>query len=175
MKLYFKVSKVRRKASRLGVQSKLIWFLELYISGSTNSRKVETSLDRTSEKENVSKSITAAQKIKKKLLADFFIFFFIFECLWTQKPTNQLIKAFNSYDSSRPYHGLLENPKIGGSRELLLPENNFKTYSAVNFCKKTSRFWRPGNQPKTWNSDLILFHRSYYIWNQYNIKIVLGN
>ena len=67
------------------------------------------------------------------MLADLF-FFFSFLNAYELK--TQLIKAFNSYDSSRPYRGLLENPKIGSSRELLLPENNFKTYSAVNFCKK---------------------------------------
>ena len=36
----FKVSKVRLKTPKLGVKSKFISFLELYISGSTNSRKV---------------------------------------------------------------------------------------------------------------------------------------
>ena len=39
-KLLFKVSTVRMKAPEFGVQSKFIWFLELYISGSTNLRKV---------------------------------------------------------------------------------------------------------------------------------------
>ena len=39
-KSLFKVSKVRLKTPKLGVQSKFIWFLELYISGSTNFRKV---------------------------------------------------------------------------------------------------------------------------------------
>ena len=39
-KLLFKDSKVRLKAPKQGVQSKFIWFLELYISGSTNLTKV---------------------------------------------------------------------------------------------------------------------------------------
>ena len=39
-KLLFKDSKVRLKAPKQGVQSKSIWFLELYISGSTNLTKV---------------------------------------------------------------------------------------------------------------------------------------
>ena len=39
-KLLFKVSKVRLKAQKLGLQSKFIRFLELYISGGTDSRKV---------------------------------------------------------------------------------------------------------------------------------------
>ena len=36
----FKVSKVRLKTLKLGIQSKCVWFLELYISGSINSEKV---------------------------------------------------------------------------------------------------------------------------------------
>ena len=39
-KLLFKDSKVRLTAPKQGVQSKFIWFLELYISGSTNLTKV---------------------------------------------------------------------------------------------------------------------------------------
>ena len=38
-KLLLKVSKVRLKALKLGVQSKSLWFLELYISGNTNPRR----------------------------------------------------------------------------------------------------------------------------------------
>ena len=97
--------------------------------------------------------MTAAQKIKKKIVGRLLFFRF----LNAYELKTQLIKAFNSHDSSRPYQRLLENPKTGGSRELFLPENNFKTCSAVNFHKKTSRFWRPGNQPKTWSLHLIFF------------------
>ena len=32
--------------------------------------------------------------------------------------------------------------------KLFLPENDFQTSSAANL-KKTSRYWRPGNQLKT--------------------------
>ena len=39
-KSLFKVSEVRLKTPKLKIQSKFIWLLELYISGSTNSRKV---------------------------------------------------------------------------------------------------------------------------------------
>ena len=85
----------------------------------------------------------AAQKRKKKLLAEVFL---IFEHLLTQ---SQLIKIHNVLDSSRPYGRLLENKKSGGSRELFLPENDFQTSSTVNFPKKPTRFWRPGNLPKT--------------------------
>ena len=59
------------------------------------------------------------------------------------------LKALNSLDFSRPNRILPQKPKTGGFKELFLPENNFKTCFAVNFSKKTSRFWRPENQPKT--------------------------
>ena len=39
-------------------------------------------------------------------------------------PETQLIKIHNSFDSFRPY---------GSSRELFLPENDFKTCSALTF------------------------------------------
>ena len=85
----------------------------------------------------------AAQKRQKKLLPEVFL---IFERLLTQ---SQLIKIHNVLDSSRPYRRLLGNKKSGGSRELFLPENDFQTSTAVYFPKKPTRFWRPGNQPKT--------------------------
>ena len=53
------------------------------------------------------------------------------------------MKVFNSLDLSRPCGRLLENPKAGGSRELFLPENDFKTSSIVlivNFPKKHPDF-----------------------------------
>ena len=83
-----------------------------------------------------------AQKHKK-----FWPIFFAF--LNACKPKTQQIKALNFIDSSRSYGRLSQNPKTGGFRELLLAENGFKTCSTVNFAKKTSRFWRPENQPKT--------------------------
>ena len=33
--------------------------------------------------------------------------------------------------------------------------------------QKTSRFWRPENQPKTWNLDWFFFHLPFYTWTQY--------
>ena len=84
----------------------------------------------------------------------------------TYYPNIYLIKTLNSLDSSRPYGRLIEYQKAGGSRQLFLPENDFQTSSA-----KTSWFWRPGNQPKTRNSDLNFFHIPFYIWTQYNKKI----
>ena len=47
-----------------------------------------------------------------------------------QDPYNQ---ALSSCHSSRPYRKLLENPKIGGFRELFMSENDFKTCYAVSF------------------------------------------
>ena len=49
-----------------------------------------------------------------------------------QDPSNQ---ALNSCHSFRPYKKLLENRKIGGFRELFMPENDFKTCYAVSFLK----------------------------------------
>ena len=62
-------------------------------------------------------------------------------------PQTHLIKALESPDSSRPNGRLSQNQKTGGFRELVLPGNDFKNRSTVNFPRKTSRFWRPGNQP----------------------------
>ena len=79
----------------------------------------------------------AAQKGKKIVDWDFWHF---------RMPTNlqtQLIKIHNSLDSSRPYGWLLENPKTYDSRKLFLPENDFKTYSTVNYRKwlKNQNLW----------------------------------
>ena len=65
----------------------------------------------------------AAQKRKKKLLAEMFC---IFECLLTQNPPNQCsqLSLF-----SQTIGRLLHNPKTGGSGKLFLPENYFKTCS----------------------------------------------
>ena len=46
-----------------------------------------------------------------------------------------LLKALNSLDSSRTYGRLSENLKTGGSRELFLPENDFRTSSTKNSLK----------------------------------------
>ena len=66
---------------------------------------------------------------KKKLWKEFFVFLNVY-C-----PKTHLIKALYSLDSSRSYGRLLENPKTGASRDLFLPESDFKTSSAVNFLK----------------------------------------
>ena len=50
-------------------------------------------------------------------------------------PKTQLIKALKSLASSRSYGRLLENKKTGVSRDLFLPESDFKTSSALIFLK----------------------------------------
>ena len=55
-------------------------------------------------------------------------------------PKTHLVKALCSLDSSRSYGRLLENPKTGGSRDLFLPESDFKPSSTVNFLRKHPDF-----------------------------------
>ena len=93
----------------------------------------------------VNKSIMVAQKSKKKNWQKLFLYLNAY-----YSKTHQ-IKALNSLDESISNERLSQNPKTGGFRELILPGNDFKTCSAVNYPKKF-RFWRPGNQPKKWNS-----------------------
>ena len=73
----------------------------------------------------------AAQYHKKNLTK----IFGLFACLLTYNSTQLMIH--NYLDSSRTYaYGrLLENPKTWNSRELCLPENDFKTYSIANSAK----------------------------------------
>ena len=66
--------------------------------------------------------------------------FFAFLNAYDLKPT-QLTKALNSIDSSRTYiyieyRRLLESSKPWSSRELVLPENGFKTCYTVYFSKR---------------------------------------
>ena len=76
----------------------------------------------------------AAQKRKKKIRQKFLAFLNVYY------PKTHLIKALYSLDSSRSYGRLLENPKTGASRDLFLPESDFKTSSTVNFSKKHPDF-----------------------------------
>ena len=71
----------------------------------------------------------AAQYCKENLTK----IFCVFECLLTYNST--LLKINNYLDSSRTYGKLLENPNTRNSRELCLPENDFKTFSMANFEK----------------------------------------
>ena len=74
-----------------------------------------------------------AQKCKKHFRQKFFPFLNVYY------PKNHLTKALNSLDFSRLKGRLSENPKIGGFRELFLPENNLQTSSTKIFPKKPSR------------------------------------
>ena len=97
-------------------------------------------------------------KKKKNLLAEMFC---ILQDLLTQK--TQLIKALHSLDSSRPYERLLENPKTEGSRELFLPENDFKTCYTLNFIKKHPDSGGLETNQRPGSRTLIFFHMSFHI------------
>ena len=71
----------------------------------------------------------AAQYCKKNLNK----IFGVFEYLLTYNST--LLKINNYLNSSRTYGKLLENPNTRNSRELCLPENDFKTFSMANLEK----------------------------------------
>ena len=76
----------------------------------------------------------AAQKRQKNFQQKFLAFLNVYY------PKTHLIKSLYSLDSSRSYGRLLENPKTGDSRNLFLPESDFKTSFAVNFQKKHPDF-----------------------------------
>ena len=116
----------------------------------------------------IRKSIMATQNYKNICQQKLF---FIFECLLPQKPSNP-ISQLSWF--SRPYGRLLENQKIGGSKELFLPENDYKNCSAENFPTNMHilEAWKP-----TEDMNLVLNffrHMPFYIWTHYNIKIVLA-
>ena len=69
---------------------------------------------------------------------------------------------------------LLENPKTGGSRELFLPKNNFKTCSTSNFPKRHEYFGGLETSQRHEIHIWISLHVPSYIWAQHDIKIVLG-
>ena len=72
----------------------------------------------------------AAEKCKKKIWHKFLASPNI------DYPKTHLIEALYSLDCSRSYGRLLGNPKTGASRDLFLPESDFKTSSAVNSPKE---------------------------------------
>ena len=57
---------------------------------------------------------------------------------------------YNYIDSSRPSGRVLENQKTGTSRDLFLPEGNFKASSAVSFPKNIQIFevWKQNKDMK---------------------------
>ena len=109
----------------------------------------------------------AAQRCNKKFLTEIFC---IFEL--PQNPSSQSSQL--SWFLKTTNERLSQTSKTGGFTELFLPKNDFKTCSAVNFPKKTCRFWRTGNQLKALNLDFNCFHMPFYIWSHYKIKIVLA-
>ena len=112
--------------------------LQLYISGNTDPRKVafyRFKLLRYNIRKRknqyfrvISKFIMASQK-QRNCWQNFFT------SLNAYQPKTELIKVLNFLDSSRLYGIQPENLKTGGSGELFLPENDFKTCSTVNFPK----------------------------------------
>ena len=76
----------------------------------------------------------AALKQKQKFQWKFLTFLHVYY------HKNHLIKTLYSLDSSRTNGRLSQNPKTGCFRELFLPENDFKTCSAVNFPRKHPDF-----------------------------------
>ena len=68
---------------------------------------------------------------------------------------------------------LLENPETGGFRELFLPQNDFKTWSAINFQKQHPDFGgletNQGHEIQTRTFSHMHFDRGI----QYHTKIVL--
>ena len=79
------------------------------------------------------------------------------------------MKVLNSLSSSRSCGRLLENPKLGGSKELFPSENNLKTSSTVNFLKNIQIL-----EPDKPIEDTPFFHIPFYLWTPYNIKLVFG-
>ena len=79
----------------------------------------------------------AAQNHTKNLSAETILHLW---CLLPQNPSNP-ISQLSWF--SRPNRRLLENQKVGGSKELFLPEDDFKTCSAVNFPKNHADFGGP--------------------------------
>ena len=84
------------------------------------------------------------------------------------------MKALYSLDYSRSYGRLLENPKTGASGDLFLPESDLKTSSTVNFPKNHPDFGGLQMNQRHETQTRIFFRMLFFIWSQYNIKIVLG-
>ena len=82
------------------------------------------------------------------------------------------LKPLNSFDFSRSYGRLSQNPKIGEFRELFLPENDFKTCSTVHFPKNTDFGGLETSQRDKFRLEFF-YHMLFYIWTQY--KNCLGH
>ena len=86
----------------------------------------------------------AAQKHTKNCWQNLFAF------LNACKPKSQLIKGLNSFDFSRSFGRLSQNPKTRDFRVLFLQENDLKTCSTVNFPKNIHilEAWKPTKDMK---------------------------
>ena len=96
--------------------------------------------------------------------------FCIFGCLLTQNPTNQGSEV--SWFFQTIWKAVRKSKKTGGSREVFLPENDFQTSFTVNFPKKHPDFEGLETNQRHENQTWIFFHMPFYIWPQYNTKIV---
>ena len=99
----------------------------------------------------------ADQKGKKKIRQKFLTFLNVYYL------KTRLIKALYSFDSSGPNGRVLQNPKTGGFRELFLLENDFKSYSTVNFPKKHPNFGALETNQRHEIQTSIFFHMPFYI------------
>ena len=99
--------------------------------------------------------------VKWWYLQQFVFHFWVIHTKWnTCYPKMHFIKSLNSLDFSRPYGTLLEIQKIGAL-------GNF-------FCLTMITKIAPQNFFQKKHLYFIFLHMPFYIWTQYNIKIVLG-
>ena len=96
----------------------------------------------------------AAQQRKKNVTKIFDAFAYLLTYNSAQ------LKIPNYLDFSRKYRWLLENPKTWNSRELCLPENDFKTYCIANSVK--------------WLKNSILWFLELYFYLKYISDKVIG-
>ena len=86
-------------------------------------------------------------------------------------PIQYLIQSLNSFDSSKPYGGLLLNQKAGDSKELFLPKTDFQNSSTKFFPKQHPDF---GGLETNRRHEIQRFLAHILLHIEYNIKIVLG-
>ena len=100
----------------------------------------------------ICKSIMAAQIRKKNCQQKIFC---ILECLLSQNPLNRISQL--SWFFQTIWKTVRKYKKQEAIGNYFCLKTISKTAPQKNFQKKKFKFWRPGNQPKTWNSDLNFF------------------
>ena len=80
--------------------------------------------------------------------------FDIFECLLPQNPSNQSSLFFRFFRTKWKGITKSKNRRLQG---IISAWKWFQILLHSKFSKKASKFWSPGNQPKTWNSDFNFF------------------